>query len=118
MLERLKGLRYAGTLAAVAALAACALLLGHSGGGDALEARMARVLSQVEGAGQVSVLLSRGPDGETVTGAVIVAQGADSVRVQLELQRAVRALLGLELDAIEVLDMKEASRWDMKDSFA
>lgn len=112
MLEKLKALHRPELLLGMAALVACALLLGgrSSGGETALEARMARVLSQVDGAGQVSVLLNRAADGETVTGAVIVAEGADDLRVLLALQRAAKALLGLDLDAIEVLDREEASR--------
>ena len=112
VLERLKGPRRPELWLLAAALAACALLLGaRSGPGEtALEARMARVFSQVDGAGRVSVLLNRAPDGETVTGAVIVADGADNVRVTLELQRAAKALLGLELESLEVLDREEASR--------
>ena len=111
MLEKLKGLRRPELLLAAVALAACALLLGGrvAGGETSLEARMARVLSQMEGAGRVSVLLNRGSD-ERVTGAVIVAEGADNLRVMLELQRAAKALLGLELEDIEVLDREEASR--------
>ena len=111
MLERLKGPRRPELWLLAAALAACALLLGGrlSPGGTALEARMARVLSQVDGAGRVSVLLNRAADGERVTGAVIVAEGAKDVRVMLALQRAAKALLGLELEAVEVLDREEAS---------
>ena len=107
MLDRLKGLRYGEILLAAAVIAACALLLGRSGGGDALEKRMEAVLSQVDGAGRVRVLVSRTDEG-AATGAVIVAEGAHSVRVLLELQRAAKALLGLELDQIEVLGMREA----------
>lgn len=112
MLDKLKSLRRPELLLAAAVLAAGALLLGGraAGGESALEARMARVFSQVEGAGRVSVLLNRASDGQRVTGAVIVAEGADDLRVLLELQRAAKALLGLELEAVEVLDMEEASQ--------
>jgi len=95
-------------LLALAVVAVCALLLGGRAGSDTLEARMEKALSQVEGAGRVCVVLSRSGENGPVTGAVIVAEGADSVRVLLELQRAARALLALELDCIEVLDMKGA----------
>lgn len=102
MPEKLKGIRHMGVLILLALLAAAVLLMGRLPGAEDLEGRMARVLSQVRGAGGVSVLL-RG-DGENVTGAVIVADGAGSVRVMLELQRAAQALLGLEAENVEVLE--------------
>ena len=106
----MKGLRYGEILLAAAVLAACALLLSRWGGdGGSLEKRMEAVLSQVEGAGRVRVLLSRESEGGPATGAVIVAEGARSARVLLELQQAVKALLGLPLESIEVLGMKEAA---------
>ncbi len=110
MLDRLKGLRFGEVLLAAAVLAVCMLLAARSGGGStALEERMETVLSQVEGAGRVRVLLSRAEDGGPVTGAVIVAEGASSMRVLLELQRAAKALLALDLEQIEVLGMGGAS---------
>ena len=112
VLEKLKSLCRPELALLAAALAAGALLLGgRQGSGETgLEARMARVLSQVEGAGRVSVLLNRAADGESVSGAVIVAEGADDVHVLLALQRAAKALLGLDLEAVEVLNREEASR--------
>lgn len=112
MLEKLKGLRRPELLLLAAALASAALLLGGrlTPAESSLEARMARVLSQIDGAGRVSVLINRGAEGEQATGAVIVAEGAEDVRVMLELQRAAKALLGLELEAIEVFDREEGTR--------
>ena len=115
MLEKLKGARRIEVFLVLAALAACVLLLGRGAqtAQDTLEARMAAVFSQIEGAGRVSVILSRGEavsgSEGAVTGAVIVAQGASRAGVLLELQRAAQALLGLELDSIEVLRMEDAS---------
>ena len=104
----LKGLRFGEALLAVAVLAACVLLWSRSAGSTGLEGRMERVLSQVEGAGRVRVLLNGVQDDSPVTGAVIVAEGADSVRVLLELQRAAATLLNLDLNQVEVLNMGEA----------
>ena len=105
----MKGLRYGEILLAAAVLAACALLMSRWGGsGGTLEKRMEAVLSQVDGAGRVRVLLRSEQEGGPVSGAVIVAEGARSVRVLLELQQAAKALLGLPLESIEVLGMKEA----------
>ena len=40
---------------------------------------------------------------DTPEGAVVAASGAGDARVVLELQRAVRALTGLELEKIEIV---------------
>ena len=92
----------------VAAAAVCALLALAMGSGDSGaesdEARMQRILSRIEGAGQVTVMLS-GADG-AVEGAVVAASGAGDARVVLELQRAVRALTGLDLEKIEIVKSK------------
>ena len=92
---------------AIAAGLVCVLIvlaLG-SGGGSASsdkEARMERILSKIEGAGRVSVMLARNDAGEC-TGAVVVASGAEDVEVMLRLQRAVHALTNLELSQIEIV---------------
>ena len=93
----------------IAAAAVCALLaLALGGGGDSpaysAEARMERVLSRIEGAGRVTVMLSGAEDAPE--GAVIAASGAGDTRVVLEIQRAVRVLTGLELEKIEIVKSK------------
>lgn len=107
----------------VLAAAAAALVLialsqsAQQGERTALEARMEAVLSAVRGAGRVRVLVSEGgaasgalaasgDAGELSGGVVIVADGADDVRVALELASAAQALLGVELDKIQVLKME------------
>ena len=126
---RLRGVRNLGTLVLVAALAMAALLLygGHddTGGeppGTALESRMEAVLSQIEGAGRVVVLLREkdaqpafgggqaDPGAGRVEGVVVVSEGAGDVRVALELARAVKALLGVDMARIEVLRMERSER--------
>lgn len=94
----------------IAAAAACALLAlclgegGQAGGASATEARLERVLSRIEGAGRVTVMLSG--EEEAPTGAVVAASGAGDARVALELQRALRTLTGLELERIEIVKSK------------
>ena len=91
----------------IATAAICTLLALAMGRGGAqtaasgAEARMERVLSRIEGAGRVTVMLSGAED--SPSGAVIAASGADDIRVALELQRSLRALTGLNLDRIEVV---------------
>jgi hypothetical protein len=82
----------------------------------ALESRMEAVLSAVRGAGRVKVLVSEGPgdsqtfaqqDTQAVRGVVIVADGADNLRVALDLAGAAQALLGVDADKIQVLKMED-----------
>ncbi len=81
----------------------------------ALEARMEAVLSAVRGAGRVRVLVSAGEgdsqafsqqEPQSVRGVVIVADGADDIRVALELSGAAQALLGVDAGKIQVLKME------------
>lgn len=105
-MEALKSARKIEILLIAAAI--CTLLVLWMGGGADTtagasdeEARMERILSRIEGAGSVSVMISPAEDG--AAGVVVAAPGADDLRVMLELQRAVRALTGLELDRIEIV---------------
>ena len=105
VLETIKAARWLEL--AIAAGLVCVLImlaLGSSGGSAASdeEARMERILSRVEGAGRVSVMLAR-DEGGACTGAVVVASGAGDVEVMLRLQRAVQALTNLELSKIEIV---------------
>ena len=111
MLERLRGVRHIEWLALIMILAAVVLTAGgaESGGTEAtaLERRMESVLSCVAGAGRVRVLVNEGDRADAPSGVLVVAEGAGDVRVRLELQQAVQALLGVETAQIEVLVMKE-----------
>ena len=105
-------------LALLAALALIMLsgVLGHSGGED-LEERVSRTLSQMEGAGRVQVVIythaketSAGAyspmatqSGEIPCGAVAVAQGAGDPLVRMQLEQALCALLGLPASAVSVV---------------
>lgn len=90
----------------------CVLLVlsyGERGGGgaqpDSEEMRLKQILTQIEGAGRVSVMISRNQDDE-IQGVVVAASGADDLRVMLEMQRAVKTLTNLELERIEILESK------------
>ena len=123
LLERLRGARGIEWFAALALAALLALMLLRPGGGDGarreasllgrreasslgpgtpLEARVERILQRIEGAGQVSAMITQGENG-AVTGAVIVAEGLSDVQTYLRLQRAVSALLDVEADRIEII---------------
>lgn len=88
---------------------------------DELEARLARVLSSMEGAGKVDVViysedqaLSAGnwldkpsqQQSAKPIGVVVVAEGADNIALRLEIARAVQTLLQLDADAVEIFKMK------------
>lgn len=77
---------------------------GVVGGQDASseEMRMQRILSAIDGAGRVRVMLSCDAEG-SYTGAVIAASGADNMLVKLRIQSAVQTLTGLELSQIDIV---------------
>lgn len=120
--SRLRGVRGLEWLLLVIAAAAAVLLLSGAERGSPsaapteLERRMESVLSCVRGAGRVRVLVS-GEDSVSafsssaarISGVLVVAEGADDIRVSLELQKAVQALLNLDAERIEILSMKEVS---------
>ena len=115
--EKLRGARGLEWLLLLIAACVAALVLTR-GGSDAgaqpteLEARLERVLSAVEGAGEVRAMVSE-QNGE-IAGVVIVAAGAEDVGVRLSLMQAARALLDVELDQIEVIQMRrDAHAWPL-----
>lgn len=101
--EKLSGFRYV----LLAAAAGLLLLLLPGGGGvsggegesSAEEARVEAILSQMQGVGEVELLLSE-------TGAVVVCQGADSTGVCLRITQAVRCYTGLGADKVQIFKMK------------
>lgn len=99
-LERLSGWKYVLLVAAVG----LALLLMPSGSGalaepDSEEARLEALLEQIEGVGEVRVLLSE-------QGAVVVCQGADNAIVRLGVCQVLRCYAGLGADRVEIFKMK------------
>ena len=106
--DRLRGARRLGLYAGLAL--ACALLLiamnGARGPGETgktpLETRVEGVLSQIEGVGAVSVMITEDEEGEII-GAVIVANRLHGLRAALDVQEAVRTLLDIETDRIQII---------------
>lgn len=95
-----------------------ALIMMRGGGSSVMtgdEKRVSQVLSSIDGAGKVEVALfyakpagAFGGDGEGhPTGAVVVAQGAGDMEVKLNLIRAVRTLLTLDENAVDVFVMED-----------
>ena len=123
-LARLKGLEWIVLLVLLGILGS--LLLADGGlwpsaqsGGGGLEARLAAILSSMDGVGRVQVMIydegsvqseglfavSAGSAQTRPVGVVVVADGANDIRVRLELIRAVQTLMGLPADAVEVFQM-------------
>jgi len=117
LLAKIKGARGVEWIAILAGLAIAVLLMarpaGDAGGATDLEARLARALSSIDGAGRVQVVINQedviaafGQSAQPrIIGVLVVAEGADDLKVALELMRAVQALTGAERTAIEVMKM-------------
>lgn len=95
-------------LAALVFCAALALLLGQQAEtSSSEESRISKVLSAIEGAGAVDVAVYY--EEAVPCGAVVVAEGAGDVAVQLRLISAVTTLLGIDQGRVAVYE-REASR--------
>ena len=75
-----------------------------SGSSPDEETRIARVLSEIAGAGSVSVTIYT--EDSQPCGAVVVASGAEDIAVRLRLQEAVTTLLGLDSSRVAVYPRK------------
>ena len=64
------------------------------------ETRLAAVLSQIDGAGQVSAMITKN-DGNIV-GVIVIAQGADNITVRLRLLDAAATALGVNKNIVSV----------------
>lgn len=90
-------------LAALLFCVALCLLLGTQSSGDATgEGRIRQVLSAIDGAGSVDVAVYY--EESVPCGAVIVADGAGDVAVQLRLISAVTTLLGIDQGRVAVYE--------------
>lgn len=88
-------------LAAIALCAAICMMMSLVSRSDSPgDDRISRVLSSVAGAGRVEAAISYEED--AACGAIIVADGAADIGVQLRLTNAVAALLGIAPERIAV----------------
>lgn len=85
----------------------CLLLGAQESSASTEESRISRVLSAIDGAGKVEVAVYY--EESVPCGAVVVAQGASDVAVQLRLVSAVTTLLGIEQERVAVYE-REGSR--------
>lgn len=90
-------------LAALLFCVALCLMLGTSADeGSGEESRISRVLSAIQGAGNVEVAVYY--EDTVPCGAVVVADGAGDVAVQLRLMSAVTTLLGINQDRVAIYE--------------
>ena len=81
-----------------------------------LESRLEELLSNVEGVGEVEVIIMTGDEGNTenfsisskneVTGVLVAAQGAGSAVTVQNIQQAIMALFQIDAHKIRVMKMK------------
>ena len=76
-------------------------LLKSSQGTD-FEKRLSSILQDIDGAGNVSVFVNVGED-EKVIGVIVVASGANEVRVKLDMMRAIQTVMNDPETNIEIL---------------
>ena len=69
---------------------------------DDLESRLENILSQIEGIGEVHVMITRNRD-ETVQGIAVAAQKGDSPIVANEITEVIKALFQIETHKIKVI---------------
>lgn len=90
-------------LAALLFCVALCLMLGMQGeAASTEESRISRVLSAIDGAGTVEVAVYY--EESLPCGAVVVAEGAGDVAVQLRLVSAVTTLLGISQDRVAIYE--------------
>ena len=92
------------TLAAVLALIAVNATGGKDNGAEktALERRLERALTHIDGAGQVTAMITEDGEGR-VEGVLVVADGLEDIGTYLCLQRAVIALLEVDPSRVEII---------------
>lgn len=82
------------------------------------EARLARILSSIEGAGQVEVMIYQteqiqpafsesSPEPAPAQGVIVCAEGAEDIGIRLTLQQAVATALALPVDRIEIYPLAQ-----------
>lgn len=104
IIEELKGARGIEWFLVLLAISILLLMRGDNGNSGIMnqtqqEQRIASILSCIEGAGKVEVMISD-DGGDRV---LVVAEGAHDLNVCLHLQYAVRTILGTEISKIEIV---------------
>lgn len=107
LIDALKPFRRLEIIIAFALICVLAIIMlngtpADSGGMTDAERRMCAVLSDIDGAGRVRVMIAEDANGKC-TGVLVVADGARDLKTYLTIQRAVRALTGIDAERIEIV---------------
>lgn len=71
-----------------------------------LEERLKSILSEIDGAGRISVMITLEDDSNEIRGVIVVAEGAKEPRVRTEMLSAVITVLGAGAEKVKVFSMK------------
>ena len=72
---------------------------------SALEEKVSRILEEIDGVGEASVVVCE--DEDEVTGVVVVCEGANDLRVVMDIREAVAAALNTEQKSVKIYLKKE-----------
>lgn len=84
---------------------------GQGGANDDMQQQLMRILEQVEGVGEVEVMLTFKEE-HVVEGVLIVAQGGDVPSVRQEIYETVEALFSVPAHKIKICKRVDATRED------
>lgn len=73
-----------------------------------VESRLCSILSDIEGVGEVDVMLQYGED-DRISGAIVTAEGADDPVVKNNVTNAVMAVFDISASNVEVFEKKSAN---------
>lgn len=108
LLETLKSARWleAALLAAlICILIVCFLDMPQNSQASDTEKRMEHILSKIEGAGKVHVMIHETDEG--ISGIVAACSGADNIRIVLTMRNAISTLTGVDNSRIEIIHSGE-----------
>lgn len=74
-------------------------------GGSESEQRLCTLLKEIDGVGNVNVMICENEDG--VESVVVVCEGANNLRVNMNIREAVAAALGTDEKSVKIYLMKE-----------
>ena len=69
------------------------------------EKKLADILSEIEGIGKTKVMICNGTE-EQINGVIVVAEGANSPLVELQIKNAVATALKVNFNSVKVYSMK------------
>lgn len=77
--------------------------------GTEIEKRLENILEQIEGAGDVSVMITYESEvssggGNEISGVLVVSSGAENIKVRLNLLQAVKTALNVDVKLVEIFD--------------